>query len=187
MSSVPNIKISAVVSSDTELEVIINELIGQAVARHDISVQGAPNEIAERYGIPYVAPEVIQDSRQAPKSEPFMKDDFGWLLGFSFSIPLFIGLVIGIFVIGDVRSISDNFIFGGLGALIGGAIGFALSTTIRNTRKKEVIKQEKKGGFVLWVIVHDEDQVPAVMNILKAHNLADIKVVNATHTSQTNV
>ena len=44
-------KISAIVRDEHILEVVIHELLAQSVSRADISVQGAPAKIKEKYGI----------------------------------------------------------------------------------------------------------------------------------------
>ena len=97
-------KISAIISNEKELEDVITQLIAESVARSDISVQGTPEQINEKYKVYFISPEIIQESRHPPVKDPFLNDDFGWVVSFSFAIPLFICLIIAIFIIGDVLS-----------------------------------------------------------------------------------
>ncbi|STX28336.1 Uncharacterised protein [Legionella beliardensis] len=176
MDTVSTRKISAIISSEHRVERVFNKLTQTTVARHDITIQGDPSAIADKFGTKYVEPDVVQRSQDAPKKEPYLEDDFGWLMGFAFSIPMFIGIVIGIFIIGDVRSLTDNLIFGVLGAIVGGAVGYLLSRLITLSRKKAHRKQENQGGFVIWVTITNEDQINEVIDILKNYGATNIKV-----------
>lgn len=169
MDSTPARKISAIVSSERRMERIIYKLTQKTVARHDISVQGNPSSIADEFGAHAITPEAIQQSGHPPKKEPFLMDDFGWVLGFSFSIPFFIGLIIGIFIVGDVRSLTDNFFYGTVGGIIGGLIGLALATVIKNHHFNARRAQETKGGYVLWVAVQSDEQMNETLAILKQY------------------
>ncbi|KGP62467.1 hypothetical protein EP47_14465 [Legionella norrlandica] len=170
MNSTATGTISAIIENEEELEVAITQLIAESVARADISVQGSPEQLKEKYGDRFVAPEIIQESKHPPVREPYLKDDFNWIVGFSFSIPLFICLSIGIFIIGDVRSAFDIFLYGILGAIVGSIIGYIISSKIKNTHDKRIEKQEKKGGFVLWVTTHSQQQQEQVIKILKKYH-----------------
>lgn len=178
MNNAYECKISAIIDNEEELENVINQLVAEVVARSDISVQGSPDQVEKKYGRSYVTPETIQGSYIPPKKEHFLRDDFGWVIGFSFALPLVICLIVAIFIIGDVRSLSDNLFYGCAGALVGGVIGGLCAKMIQRQQKKQTIKQENKGGFVLWVITHDEQHTEKVVNILNDHHAQDIKVEN---------
>ncbi|WED42448.1 hypothetical protein [Legionella cardiaca] len=176
MADLPQKYISAIVSSESVLEVIITKLTEKTVARHAISVQGSPGEIQEKYGSPYVKPDKIQESKHPPKKESFLQDDLGWIVAFSFSIPVFICVVIGVFLIGDVRSPSDNLFYGILGAIIGAIAGTLLAKFVSNRQTEQNRRQERKGGFVLWVTVTSDEQMNEVITILEAYHAREIKV-----------
>jgi hypothetical protein len=176
MSNTVTCKVSAIISNEKRLEKVIHRLIQHAVARHDISVQGPPNEIANKFGTHYLVPDNIQESANPPKQEAFMNDDFGWLIGFSFSIPVFIGLIIGVFLIGDVRSLHDNILFGFMGGIIGALIGFCLAGYLKKRHSNAVKAQEKKGGYVLWITLTGQDQVEQVVAILNKFHAKNITV-----------
>ncbi|KTD22020.1 Uncharacterised protein [Legionella lansingensis] len=176
MASLPTKTISAIVSSEGVLELIINKLTEKTVARHDISVQGSPAAVASEYGEAYVGPEEIQKSSHPPKRESFLRDDFGWVIGFSFAIPVFICVVIGVFLIGDVRSPSDNLFYGLLGAIIGAISGALLAKFVRNHQIEQIRKQERKGGFVLWITVTTDEQMDEAIKILEGYHARQIQV-----------
>ncbi|MDI9818672.1 MULTISPECIES: hypothetical protein [unclassified Legionella] len=176
MASTPTKTVSAIVGSEKRLEFVINKLTEKTVARHDISIQGSPEKMSSKFGSPYVSPDTIQESKVPPKKEHFLRDDFGWVLGFSFSIPVFICVVIAIFIIGDVRSPHDNLVYGILGAIVGAIIGGILANYMRKHQLKKVTEQEKKGGYVLWVTVSSEEQTQEAVNILKQCHAREIKV-----------
>lgn len=176
MANLPNKTISAIISSETVLERVIAKLTEKTVARHDISVQGSPEKIAEKYGKPFVKPDEIQESVNPPKKEHFLRDDFGWVIGFSFAIPVFIFVTIGVFLIGDVRSPSDNLFYGVLGAVIGAIAGALLAKFISKRQNKQIRRQERKGGFVLWITVTSEKQVKEALSILKGYHAREITV-----------
>ncbi|MBA2653146.1 MAG: hypothetical protein H0U73_12915 [Tatlockia sp.] len=168
-------KISALVSSDKKLEILISELLGNSVARTDISIQGSPEQIKDKYGLCYIDPSVIQSSSNPPMTEPFLEDDFGWVVGFSFSLPFIICLIAGIFIIGDINSTRDNLVYGFLGALIGSLLGLFLSTLIRKRHRQKIKKQEAKGGFLIWINTHTSKQYKQVINILFKNDASNIK------------
>ncbi len=169
-------KISAVVPNEKELEDIITQLLSESVARSDISVQGDAEKLKDKYGVSFVKPKVILDSSYPPTQEPYMRDDFGWVIGFSFALPLFICLILGIFIVGDIRSNSDIFLYGFLSALLGTMIGLAIAVPVKKNHDKRIRKQEKKGGFVMWVITHSKQQTQQVKEIFKNHHIKSIQV-----------
>ncbi len=175
MNSTTSDKISAIIHSDKELEDTINELIAESVARSDISIQGNPEQLKEKFGESFIHPEKIQDSRNPPVTEAFLGDDFGWVVGFSFAIPLFVCLILGIFIIGDVRSTYDIILYGILGAIVGSIIGFFCSRAVKQHHDSKIKKQEKEGGYVLWVTTHSKEQHDQVLKILKKHHSGHIK------------
>lgn len=176
MDTVSTRKISAILSSEHRVERVFNKLTQTTVARHDITIQGDPNAIADKFGTQYLEPGIVQRSSNPPKKEPYLADDFGWLMGFSFSIPMFIGIVIGVFIIGDVRSLTDNLIFGLLGAIVGSAIGYLISRLITLSREKAHRKQENQGGFVIWITITKDSQINEVMDTLKKYGATSIKI-----------
>ncbi|MGQ3888722.1 hypothetical protein ACQUW5_06770 [Legionella sp. CNM-1927-20] len=177
MDKVSTRKISAILSSEHRVERVFNKLTQTTVARHDITIQGSPSAIADKFGTQYLEPNRVQESKDAPKQEPYLADDFGWLKGFAFSIPMFIGLVIGLLIGGDLRDdITDNLIFGFIGALVGGAVGYFISRLITLRRTKANREQANQGGFVIWISITNEDQINEVMDILKQYGATNIKI-----------
>lgn len=163
-------KISAIVRDEHVLEVIIHELLAQSVSRADISVQGAPAKIKEKYGIDFIAPKVVQDSSYPPIEEPFLNDDFGWVVAFSFALPFIACIIIGIFVVGDVRSNTDNIIYGFSGAVIGSILGYLLARHVKQSHEHKIHQQEEQGGYVLWVVTHTAIQKQEVRQIFQHYN-----------------
>ncbi|KTD17523.1 hypothetical protein [Legionella jordanis] len=176
MASVVTRTVSAIFSSESVLEVVINKLTETTVARHDISIQGPPEKMEQTFGKPYVRPDAIQKSANPPKKEHFLRDDFGWVVGFSFGIPVFICVVVAVFLIGDVRSPSDNIFYGVLGGIVGAIVGAFLAKFIKKHQIEQVRKQERAGGFVIWVTVSTDEQINEVVNILNACHAREIKV-----------
>ncbi len=121
-------------------------------------------------------PVSLQTSTNPPMQEPFLNDDFGWVVGFSFSIPLVLSLAISIFVIGDVRSNADNWLYGSIGLIAGTLIGSLMAFIVKRSRDHKQIKQEKKGGFLIAVSTHNEEQHREVMNLLKKYRAQNIKI-----------
>lgn len=175
MNSATTEKISAILSNEEELELVITQLIAESVARSDISVQGTPEQLKDKYGICFIDPEVIQKSEYPAVNEPYLNDDFGWIVGFSFAIPLFLCLIIGIFIIGDIRSTADIWLYGILGAIVGAGLGFFIAKSVKLAHEEKIRKQEKKGGYVIWVTTHSKKQHQQVIEILKRHHPQRIK------------
>ncbi|WP_298627011.1 hypothetical protein [uncultured Legionella sp.] len=168
-------QISVIIEDEEELEITITQLIAESVARSDISVQGTPKQMKEKYGVSFIAPEVVQESRDPPVKEPFLNDDFGWIVGLSFAVPLFSCLIIAIFIMGDIRSSSDIWFYGICGTIVGSILGLLLAKVVKMKHDERISKQEKKGGFVLWVTVHSAEQHQEVINILKRHHPQHMK------------
>ncbi|HAF88139.1 MAG: hypothetical protein CMF38_01320 [Legionellaceae bacterium] len=166
-------KINAIIKSEPLLERVIHHLIEKTVARHDISVQESTASCEENRTDKTLSPK--RDIR-LPKREAYLSDDYGWLLGLSFALPFFIGIIIGVFLIGDIMSIRDNFLYGIMGAIIGGSIGLICVTLIkyRHLRKKQQL--ENQGGYVIWITVGHEQQQADVLAILKEHDVFDINI-----------
>ena len=175
MDNVPIEKISAIISNEKELEELITQLLAESVARSDISIQASPGKIKEKYGERFINPQTIQESNNPPITDPILEDDFGWVVGFSFAIPLFVCLIFSIFILGDVHSSEDSWYYGTIGAIVGSIIGFLIASYIRKKHKDKIIKQEQKGGFVIWVTTHSETQRQQVISILKKHHPKNIK------------
>ena len=175
LSESPKIKLSAIIPNEKVLEELVNELVNVAVDRHQISIQGSPDELARIYGIPYVEPDVIQHSAHAPTQEPFLMDDFGWILAYTLTIPLIIGVIVGVFFVGDLFSVSDNFTYGALGGIVGGIMGLALYKIIKSRRDKKNLKQERRGGFVIWVEVDSKEKRQEIITILNKYHAQHIE------------
>lgn len=167
--------ISAIISNEKVLENLVNELIEVAVDRHQISIQGSPEQLTKAYGQPYIDPDIIQHSPNAPTQEPFLMDDFGWILAYAFTIPLVIGVIIGVFLIGDLFSVADNFLYGAIGGILGGIAGLILHQIIKSHREKKNRKQEVKGGFVIWIQIESEAQIPEIVAILNKYQAVHIE------------
>lgn len=161
-----------------KLETIFDKLTQTAVARHDISVQGSPEELAEKCGIQDINAEEVQKCVNAPTRELFLSDDWGWILGFSFALPLVVCLILAIFVIGDIQSTHDNYLYGALGAVVGIILGGSLATLVKRFHDKKIRELEIKGGYVLWVTVNIEDDLKKVIKILKTCKASSIRIVN---------
>lgn len=171
----PTITLSCLIGHEDELEKIISELMEKAVARHDISIQGDPAALSKKYGQAFVNPNIVQHSRNPPKKNPFLGDDFGWVLGFSFTLPVILCVIFGVFFVGNLNDPSDNILYGILGFIIGSLIGWKITNTIKNNRKNKIAKQEEQGGFILWVVAHDEKQEALIQSILAAHKALHIE------------
>lgn len=170
-------KISAIFRNEKKLEKAITELTAETLALHEVSVQGSAAELKERFGKEYIKPETLQKIRSfTPKKEPFMHDDFGWLLGFSFSIPFFIGIVVGLFTGGDLTYYWDNLLYGVIGGIVGGGIGYLCMQLVKKRRFSSINKQEKAGGFVLWAISSDNQQEQAILAIIHKYGGEHIKI-----------
>jgi hypothetical protein len=167
-------KISAIVDTEEKLERIVCELIENGLGPHDISIQGSAHAIQKRYGTSIIQPDQIQESINPPTKEPFLQDDYAWLLGFSFSIPMFICIVVGVFIIGDVRSYHDNITYGILGALVGSILGWIIFNKVKKYRYYKIKQQEYAGGFVIWISVVDMHQATKVKDILEANKVRHI-------------
>lgn len=173
MDNTASRRISAIIDKGETLEDII-EQAEKLVGRHDISVQGAPHQVAKAYGIEYINPAIVKDSNHPPKTEPFLHDDFGWVQGLSFGIPLFICIVVGVFIIGDVRSDYDNLFYGLLGLIVGGLLGGLCSYLVKRYWDNSIRIQENQGGFVLWIRVTGEEQTAGIMAVLNRHGVRDV-------------
>lgn len=168
--------ISGVIAHENELDLVINELIEKAVARHDISIQGTSKKLKEKYGESFVNPSTVQHSANPPRSEPFLRDDFWWVVGFSFSIPVVICVILSIFFIGNFNSPSDNLFYGIFGLLVGSLIGWRISSRVKKNHMKKISQQEACGGFTLWVTAHNLEQETLIVNLLKDYRATNIEI-----------
>lgn len=159
-------KFTALVASEQGLEFIISELLARSVARTDISVQGSPEQIRNKYQVSYIDPGVMQSSSNPPMTEPFLNDDFGWVQGFSFALPFILCIIISVFIIGNVRSLHDNLFYGFIGGCIGAFAGYIISSKITKRHNQKIENQEAEGGYLIWVTTHTAEQYQDVMNIL---------------------
>lgn len=176
----PSRVVSAIVNSEEELEQVIGQLERDVVGRHQISVQGSPGELAKCFNAQYLDPEVIQDSDDPPKKEPFLVDDFGWVVGFSLAIPMFICAIVGFLILGEPQSPSDYFLSSAIGIILGAAvgalIGMNLIKVIKKQRNTQIGMQEQKGGFVLWVTAMSAEQSMQIISVLKENHARHILV-----------
>ncbi|KTC75630.1 hypothetical protein Lbir_0350 [Legionella birminghamensis] len=168
-------KISAIFRDERTLEKAISHLTEKTLSLGEVSVQGPPSEMLQKFGKSYISPETLQKAEEfSPKTEPYMHDDFGWKQGFSISIPMFIGIILGLLAGGELRYYYDNVILGAIGGLIGAVIGFFIMKSIRQSRISKIEKQERMGGFVLWLVCTNEQQQQAIFSILKEHHAENI-------------
>lgn len=179
MDNLPKKIVSAIVGSERRLETIINRLLEKSVARHDISIQGPPNQLIKEYGKPFLQPKIIQKSDHAPTKRAFLDDDFGWVLGLAIGIPVFLGMVITLSLFGDLHSDLRNFGYAAIGAAIGAIAGALFSWLIKRYRTTLIHEQEKQGGFVLWITA-TEDHIPKIMAILKKYHAREIRIESET-------
>jgi hypothetical protein len=171
----PGIRISAIVPTEEELERLVSELTEKVVNRHEISIQGSPERLEAVFGKPFIDPHIIQHSQKSPTREPFLMDDFGFVLGFAFAIPFILGIILGVFVYGNIFSVSDNIVYGTLGGLIGAIPGAALAFFLNLHRKNMAKKQEREGGFVVWIEVDSEDKMRDILPFLRKYHAGSIE------------
>lgn len=165
MDRIESHKISAICATENRLEIITKKLTEKIVAQHDISVQ---KSIAD--------PHTVQEQVTTSYKEPFLFDDYGWVLGFSFAVPVFICMIIGIFIVGDVRSLSDNILYGLIGGFIGVLIGGFATHKVKKIHERKRRNQEEKGGFVIWITVRSEDQMRQAVALLQKYQATNILV-----------
>lgn len=174
MDNKPSNIISAIVHNEAILEQIIDQLESGVVARHQISIQGSPSELVKRFDAEFIDPEIIQNSDNPPKKEPFLVDDFGWVIGFSLAIPVFICSIIGFLIFGNPQSEYSYYLSSAIGVLIGAGIGALIGTTfvklVKKQRNMKIRKQEEKGGFVLWVSASSDEQKAQIISILEQYS-----------------
>lgn len=168
--------ISCIVTTEEKLEKLINKLLSKAVSRESISVQGNSSQLHEKLGVEFVAPENLQHKEKTPETEPFMRDDQGWLLGFAFAIPLFISLIVSIFIIGDIQSLRDNILFGIVGLVTGSLLGGASCYFVNSYLQIKKSRQESMGGFLLIVRIIDSENLNIIRNIIKQSGAKNIAI-----------
>lgn len=161
--------ITAIISSEEELERAICQLLAESVTRSDISVQGSPEALKKKYGISHLPPEDIMNAKNPPTAEAYLIDDYGWKIGFSFAIPFFICLVVSI-LLSDIQSTAELIFYGGIGILVGFTLGFLNAKRISTKYQYAMRLQEAEGGFVIWVTTHSQEQYKKVQAILRAHH-----------------
>lgn len=177
MHTIKTKKISAIFRDEKTMEQAISHLTEETLALHEISVQASPAELKSSYGKSFVSPEVLQkDSPNTPKQEPFMRDDYGWLLGFSFSIPFILCIIVGLFAGGDLTDYHDNLIYALIGAIIGGGIGYYFMQQVKKKRNTTLKKQESIGGFVLWAMSTVDEQDQKIIAIFQQHGGENISI-----------
>lgn len=135
---------------------------------HDISVQGDPEQIQAVMGRSYVDPTLLADNPRAPRKDPSMPEEFGWILAFSFAIPLFLGMILGSVFASGIYQAYFAILEGVLGgAILGAIIGLILAYTIKRRHDNQMQKQVNQGGFVIWVRGETDDKLLRAKMILQ--------------------
>ena len=166
--------ISAIIECENNLESIVNELEQSLVARHELSIQSSASQIAARFGKEYVNPEIIQKTAHPPMKEPFLSDDFGFVVALAFAVPVVVGAMTGLILM-DISALKHYELFYVLtGALLGAVAGFISSNIIKKRHERAIKAQEKAGGFVLWIAASSDERTKEIISILKHHHAKHI-------------
>ena len=171
-------KLSGIVKSNDDLEILTQKLLEQSVARHDISVQGSHRDIYKFFGQENIPPERLQEMKTKPVKEPFLSDDYGWILSLIFVVTVFLSSIFFVFYMGDIMSTHDNIFYSFLGVGIGSLIGLALIFFVHKIHQSHIQKQEKEGGFLIEVNSQDDENKSNCFNLMKNFGVQRLRVFN---------
>lgn len=174
--------LSFIIKKQRHLDKIIRQLLAQCVARSDIAVHGNTNKTndANQQVKASFSASQHHDDNKVSIEQPYLKDDYGWAVGFSFSIPLFVCLVISVFILGDIQSNHDILVYGLCGLAVGTVLGLAMAFVVHYFRKRNAKKQEQQGGYLVSVTLHNDDQQQGVQKVLHK-NRKHVARVKLTH------
>jgi hypothetical protein len=142
---------------------------------HDIFIQADPEELQESLGESYPDPNLIADNPNTPRKELVMPEEFGWLLVFSFIVPLFMGMILGSILTSSAYPLYDVILQGLIGGgIVGALIGIAVTISLKLYHDKRIRQQMAKGGFVIWIHVDSLDKLLRAKDILKKDGVSNI-------------
>lgn len=168
-------EIVGIAKDDKILYTAADDLWEAGFSLHEILVQADPEQLKNKIGVKYPDPNLIADNPKTPRKELTMPEEFGWLLLFSFSVPLFLGMVLGSIFASGITPLYDA-IYRGLigGGILGGVIGLLISAAIKLRHDYRMKHQMEKGGFVIWVHVDDHDKLLRAKKILEHDGVYNI-------------
>lgn len=169
-------EISAIVKKPKTLEKIVNALLSNSFAMHDIHIQETPEELKKVVGEKYPDPKQLKKIPLAEVHQdlPYLSDDFGWVLGFCVAIPMFIGMVVMLVLFFDMNSILTNFFYALIGAAIGIIPGIIIAKLVKNSRQDLQKKRKLLGGTVIWVHTRTQTQTEQALAVLKQYRAKKI-------------
>jgi hypothetical protein len=138
MTHLKEARILAVVNTSDQMEKLTNTLLNNGFARHDISIQDDETDALNQDG-------TINKSMST--RAVWTREDYVWLLGFIFALPVYIAVIAGLLVWGDVHLVVHNYLIIGAATLVGLVIGsfFAKMFHLRiKHRTKQHFAQHRK-------------------------------------------
>ncbi len=155
-------------ANEESLDAAVSELEATAFPRHDISILGSKKMLKKAFGSDVIDPRKAENDPEVPRGIPVMPEEKALGAAALVGCCAYIG---GCIAAVATNSMSDavllSFITGG--SMLGGIIGIATVAIIRAVLKRDIEKQIKKGGLVLWVHTPEEKFEKIASFILKKH------------------
>lgn len=168
---------AGIVKDEQSVIEVVDDLYQEGFDRHEISTQAEPETLEETFGKKYIKPEILENNPNTPKQNPTMPEDYYWTIAYMVAIPMYVGMILAL-VVGGIIHQSTMRIINELiiGAIIGGGLGAIVAYRYHRKHTKQINKQLKKGGFVVWVRTMSQKKINKAKEIFKQHHASDIEV-----------
>lgn len=162
-----------------QLHETIKDLETSGFGRRQISVRGSDAATKEQYGRDAVEPEQLEDDSRAPRSPIIGLEELGIAQGVLIGAGMYIGAALAFYAVPE-QSTGASIATAVAATVLGALVGAALARYLGRQYKNFFLKQEDRGGLVIWVETPDIRTVERAQSILAKHGAHDIHVHDIT-------
>lgn len=170
-------EVTGVMHSRESVDKAISDLLLAGVDRADIDLLTSPEIVRAKYGGALISVKEMPDLPRVPRHGFFGYDDLSLIVIGATATLASVGVLAAIaWTISSGAGVMESVAYAVLGALIGGALGFAIARSVRDRLADELGQNRKRGDFIIWARARSPAVEEAAVHILHNHGAEAVRV-----------
>ncbi len=164
-----------VFEDEESLDAAVSELEKTAFPRQDISVLGGGDALNRKFGTVEIETASIEDNPDTPRGSPVRPEEKAIGAGVVISGLAYVGGCIAAIAANSMPDIALLYSIAA-GSLMGGILGAVIVVFMRAQYNRNIDRQIRKGGLVVWVRTPEPTLEKTACAIMQKHGAHDVHI-----------